>query len=182
MKLSEKWNLTDKEWSILITFPFHISYNISSADGIVNEEETIPYWDLVRNTSLLDENTILVDICKDLMDQWERGIDLSEIYNNHLYQENLLDDDGLYNKKAIIVDYYQPILNLIEEVNREKVIEFCVYLAWETAAYFGRASNPVDEREQQEFFNIFRWLNINTDQYYEGNKRDNYLKKINLLD
>ena len=101
MKLSEKWNLTDKEWSILITFPFHISYIISSADGIVNEEETIPYWDLVRNTSLLDENTILVDICKELMDQWERGVDLSEIYNNHLYQDNLLNDDGLYNKKAI---------------------------------------------------------------------------------
>ena len=182
MKLSEKWNLTDKEWSILITFPFHISYIISSADGIVNEEETIPYQDLVRNTSLLDENTILVDICKELMDQWERGVDLSEIYNNHLYQDNLLNDDGLYNKKAIIVDYYQPILNLIEEVNREKVIEFCVYLAWETAAYFGRAANPVDEREQQEFFNIFRWLNVDPDQYYEGNKRDIYLKKINLLD
>ena len=181
MKLCEKWNLTEKEWNILITFPFHISYNISSADGVVNEEESVPYWDFVKNTSLLDENTILVDICKDLIDKLERGEKLSELYNDHLYQDNLLNDEGLYNKKEIIVDYYQPLLNLIEQINREKVIEFCVYLAWETAAYFGKATNPVDEKEAEEFFNIFRWLNVNTDQYYEGDKRNNYLKKINLL-
>ena len=90
--------------------------------------------------------------------------------------------DTFYITFDIDKKHKQPILNLIEETNREKVIEFSVYLAWETAAYFGRASNPVDEREQQEFFNIFRWLNVDPDQYYEGNKRDIYLKKINLLD
>jgi len=182
MHFSEKWNLTETEWNDIITFPFHVSYNVASADGIVNEEETIPYWDMLNALSLSDDDIALVDIAKNIIDYRERSMDLSELYNDMLVDKNLLDEEGLYNKKAIIVDHYLPLLNLFDEHNKEKIIEFCVYLAWETAAYFGQSTNPIHEKEHIEFFNICKWLDVNPDFYYEDDKRDIYLKYLNLLE
>ena len=182
MNFSEKWKLTQTEWNDIVTFPFHISYNLATADGVLNDEETIPYWDMINALSLSDDDTAIVDIAKNIIDCRERSMDLSEIHGDMLLDNNLLDDEGFFNKKATIVDHYLPLLNLFDELNKEKIIEFCVYLAWETAAYYGQASNPIHEKEQIEFTNICKWLDVNPDYYYEDDKRDIYLKSLNLLE
>ena len=182
MDFFEKWKLTQTEWNYIITFPYHISYIVASADEIINNEETIPYFEMINALSLSDDDIALVDIAKNIVDYQERSWDISETYHDMLVDKDLLDDDGLFNKKAIIVDLYLPLLNLFDELNKEKIIEFCVYLAWETAAYYGQATNPIHEKEKIEFDNICKWLDVNPNTYYEGNKREIYLNYLNLLE
>jgi len=192
MDFFEKWKLTQTEWNYIITFPYYISYivSVSSADEIsFTNEKYNPYFEMINALSLSDDDIALVDIAKNIVDYEERSWDISETYHDMLVDKDLLDDEGFFNKKAIIVDHYLPLLNLFDEINKEKIIEFCVYLAWETAAYgnktavyYGQATNPIHEKEKIEFDNICKWLDVNPDTYYEGNKREIYLNYLNLLE
>ena len=43
MELHEKWSLTSQEMELVSLLPYHVSYMVASADGVINPEETTPY-------------------------------------------------------------------------------------------------------------------------------------------
>jgi hypothetical protein len=179
MEIHEKWSLTHQEMELISLLPYHCSFIVASADGVVNPEETSPYkvfTDLMSNNP---DNTALVDICKMAVDRRERGISEGLLLDSYLNENNLLDEDGLYYKKVLIVDHFFKVLNLFDDFNKDKIKEFLFNLGLDTAYSYGVPENPMDDSEADELRDFFKWLEIDNNKYINEKTRDNFYSYLN---
>ena len=179
MELHEKWNLTSQEMELVSLLPYHVSYMVASADGVINPEETTPYNVFINLMSTNSDDTALVDICKMSVDRLERGISDSELLNNYLNANDLMDENGLYYKKVLVVDHFLRVVNLFDDYNKEKIKEFLFNLGLDTAYSYGVPENPMDESEADELRDFFKWLEIDTIKYFEEKNRNNFYAYLN---
>ena len=179
MKLYEKWNLTEHEWNFLISFPFFVSKDVALADGTFNPEEYIPFYDLVYNFSLKKDDWALNDICKALQDLMDRGVNLDEYTDKFLDEKMLFNQpDDTFNRKEVICDHYKPLINFFDNENKEKILEFIGYLAYETAACYGIPDNPIDESEDIILTDYKNWLGIDFDKLLQEKKKKAFFKGL----
>ena len=179
MQLHEKWNLTSQEMEFISLLPYHVSYMVASADGVINPEETTPYSTYINLMSSNSDDTALVDICKISLDRFERGISDADLLNNYLNENNLMDENGLYYKKVLVVDHFLRIINLFDDFNKNIIKEFLFNLGLDTAYSYGVPENPLDDREADELRDFFKWLEIDTNKYFEKQNRDNFYTYLN---
>ena len=125
------------------------------------------------------DDTALVDICKISLDRFERGISDADLLNNYLNENNLMDENGLYYKKVLVVDHFLRIINLFDDFNKNKIKEFLFNLGLDTAYSYGVPENPLDDREADELRDFFKWLEIDTDKYFEKQNRENFYIYLN---
>ena len=179
MNYAEKWNLTSDEWELISCLPLHVSYSVSKADGYINPEETGPYFDFRNRICIKDDDTALVDICLMSQDRTERNISETQILNDYITRHGLKNEDGVYIRKELIVDHFLRVLNLFDELNKDKIKEYCFHLANQTAISYGVPDEPVDLRERKTMNELFRWLEIDTQKYSEQNNRDQFYNYLN---
>ena len=176
---SEKWNLTEDEWNLISCLPFHISYTIAKADGVLNKEETEPYTGFREKMIRKMDDTAIVDICLASKDRQERNINDGKIISDYLDNYRLLNEDGTYLRKELIVDHFLRVLNLFDELNREKIKEYCFHLALQTAYAYGVPSQPADETEKSAMNELFRWLEMDITKFSEQNTREKFFNYLN---
>ena len=127
MNFAEKWNLTNDEWDLISCLPLHTSYIVSKADGVINQEETGPYFGFRDLMCSKDDNSALVDICITSKDSTERNI--NNFKNDYILNYGLKNEEGAYIRKELVVDHFLRVLNLFDEHNKEKIKEYCFHLA-----------------------------------------------------
>ena len=179
MNYLDKWNLTEDEWNLVTLLPFHVSYSVANADGIINPEETTSYSifrDLMSNNK---EDCALVDMCNESLDRAERNIDESDILNDYLSKYNLFDENGNYVRKVLVVDHFLRVLNLFDDYNKDKIKEYLFNLGLDTAYSYGVPENPLDQTEADELKELFRWLEIDQDKYFDEKTRDKFYANLN---
>ena len=176
---SEKWNLTEDEWNLISCLPFHVSYSIAKADGVLNKEEIEPFIGFRENIIRKTDNTAIVDMCLVSKDRQERNINDGQIISEYLDDYGLKNADGSYLRKELIVDHFLRVLNLFDELNREKIKEYCFHLALQTAYAYGVPSQPADETEKSTMNELFRWLEIDITKFSEQNNRENFFNYLN---
>ena len=179
MNYFEKWNLTEEEWDLLTLLPYHVSYSVADADGIINPEEIGPYKVFRELMSTNNEDCAIVDMCKTSLDRYERSIREGDLLNQYLNKKNLIDEEGLYIKKNLVVDHFLRVLNLLDDYNKDKIKEYLFNLGIDTAYSYGVPENPLDESEAQALKEIFRWLEIDQDKFFEQSKRDAFYANLN---
>tara|TARA_Y100000389_G_scaffold76546_1_gene73265 strand:- start:466 stop:1011 length:546 start_codon:yes stop_codon:yes gene_type:complete len=179
MKYHEKWSLTPQEMELISLLPYQVSYIVASADGVVNPEETSPYKVFINLMSNNADDSALVDICKISMDRHERGISEADLINSYLNENGLLDENGLYYKKVLVVDHFLRVLNLLDDFNKDKIKEFIFNLGLDTAYSYGVPENPMDDSEADELRDFFKWLDIDNNKYFEKKNRDRFYAYLN---
>ena len=177
--MHEKWNLTENEWSFLISFPFFVAKEIALADGTGNPEEYYPFVNLVYQASIKKDDWALIDICKALQDLIDREVDLDEYTDKLFIDKNLFNQpDETFNRKEVICDHYKPLINYFDNENKEKILEFIGYLGFETAACYGIPANPIDESEDIVLTDYKDWLGINFDKLLQEKKKKAFFKGL----
>ena len=179
MNYFEKWNLTEDEWNLISMLPYHVSFSVAIADGIINPEETSPYSVFRNLMSANKEDCALVDMCNVSLDRAERNIDESSIIDDYLNKYNLLDEDGSYVRKVFVVDHFLRVLNLFDDYNKDKIKEYVFNLGLDTAYSYGVPENPLDQSEYETLEELFRWLEIDKDKYFEEKTRENFYANLN---
>ena len=179
MSFSEKWNLTNDEWDLITCLPIHTSYTVSKADGVINLEETKPYFHFRELMCSKKDNTALVDICLTSKDRTERNIQELQVLNDYVENYGLKNEDGIHVRKELVVDHFLRVLNLFDEHNKEKIKEYCFHLALKTAFSYGVPDKPMDLSEQKAMNELFRWLEIDTNKYFEQKNRDTFYNYLN---
>ena len=179
MSFSEKWNLTNDEWDLITCLPIHTSYTVSKADGVINPEETKPYFHFRELMCSKKDNTALVDICLTSKDRTERNIQELQVLNDYVENYGLKNEDGIHVRKELVVDHFLRVLNLLDEQNKEKIKEYCFHLALKTAFSYGVPDKPMDLSEQKAMNELFRWLEIDTNKYFEQNNKDTFYNYLN---
>ena len=182
MNFAEKWNLTDDEWDLISCLPIHTSYIVSKADGVINKEETDPYFAFRELMCLKDDNSALVDICLASKDRTERNIQELQILDDYISNYGLRNEDGAYVRKELVVDHFLRVLNLFDEHNKDKIKEYCFHLALKTAFSYGVPDSPMDINEKKAMNELFNWLEIDTKKYFEQKNRDLFYDYLNNKD
>ena len=180
MNYAEKWNLTEDEWNLISCLPFHVSFTISKADGVLNKEELEPYFGFRDNMCSKKDNTAIIDICLASKDRQERNINDGRIISEYIDNYDMKNEDGSYIRKELVVDYFLRVLNLFDELNREKIKEYCFHLAAQTAYAYGVPSQPAADTEKSAMNELFRWLEIDVTKFSQQNTKEifyNYLNK-----
>mgnify|MGYP000502961752 CR=1 FL=1 len=179
MELHEKWNLTPQEMELISLLPHHIAIQVAGADGVINPEETTPYK-VYRNLMSNNPNdSALVDMCKLSLDRSERGINEADLLTSYLNDNALLDEDGLYYKKVLVVDHFLRVLNLFDDFNKDIIKEYVFNLGMDTAYSYGVPESPMDDSEADELRKLFKWLEIDTDKYFDKKNREKFFAYLN---
>ena len=163
--MEDKYNISSEDWEILLTLPLYISYGVADADDIFNPEEFKPLYNHIRSYSI-PNRSLLHDIYLSLSDLEYQNVNLwdwlATVRNKHsIVNEEHIVDETLHGSLI------REVLDKVEVPDDDKnlLLRNLRALGFATAAAYGIPDKPIDDREEDRLWRLFRYMNYDLTQF-----------------